>query len=51
MLEDSTPMSQVELQALAALQHLNANERKKVLDYLKNLIILEKVKNDQGKPT
>ena len=51
MLEESKDNLSVELQALAALQHLSDDERRKVLEYLKSLIILENTKNDKGSLT
>ena len=43
--------STVEQQAVLALNHLGPKDKKKVLEYIANLIALEKVKNDQTSPT
>lgn len=44
------PQSKEELvkaHALAALEHLSEEDKQKVLEYIKNLILLEKTTNDQ----
>jgi len=47
----STEKLSVEQQALAALSHLNDEDKAKVLEYIGSLITLEKVKNDQASAT
>ena len=46
--EDSKEL--VEQQALLALSHLSDKDKAKVLKYIESLLILEKIKDDQGSP-
>lgn len=37
----------VKAHALAALEHLSPDDKQKVLEYIKDLVLLEKTQNDQ----
>jgi len=37
--------------ALEALNHLDSKDKQKILEYIKNLILLEKTKNDKASLT
>jgi hypothetical protein len=47
-LENKTLVKQ---HALEALNHLSAEDKQKILEYIRNLILLEKSKNDKASIT
>ena len=48
---DSQTNISVEQQALNAIAHLPPEDKKKILEYIKSIVNLEQVKNDQGSST
>jgi hypothetical protein len=48
---DQPVQNTVEQQALHALQYLSDDDKKKVLEYIGNLVTLQKVKDDQASAT
>jgi hypothetical protein len=51
MSADSSEQPAVEQQALLALNHLDEEDKSKVLKYIESLITLENAKHDQGSIT
>lgn len=45
---DLSENNSAEQQAIKALDYLNTEDKSKVLEYIANLVALEKVKNDQA---